>query len=118
MAETLEAGTATIEALGQHLSVDMRAYWQPDEAFFDLLRDKGAINAMLADIGGKEVATGNLTATAKVQKKIIADFVTGEGRPKAQGWLPAYMEFPFRAYTQGGGGTLSANAARIAGLIE
>jgi len=118
MAETLEAGTATVEALGTHLAVYMRAYWQPDAAFLDLLRDKGAINAMLADIGGKEVAEGNLTATAKVQKKIIGDFVTGEGRPRAEGWLPAYMEFPFQAYTESGGGRLSANAARIAGLIE
>jgi len=118
MAETLEAGSATVEALGSHLNVDMREYWQPDAAFFDLLRDKAAINAMLAEIGGKEVAAGNLTTTAKVQKKIIGDFVTGEGRPRAEGWLPGYMEFPFRAYTQGGGGPLSANAARIGGLIE
>jgi len=118
MAETLEAGSASVEALGTHLKVDMRAHWQADEAFFDLLRDKAAINAMLAEIGGKEVAEGNVTTTAKVQKKIIADFVTGEGRPKAEGWLPAYMEFPFRAYTQGGGGALSANAARIESLIE
>jgi len=118
MAETLEAGSATVEALGTHLAVDMRAYWQPDQAFFDLLRDKAAINAMLADIGGHEVAEGNLTATAKVQKTIIGDFITGQGRPKAEGWLPAYMEFPFRAYTQSGGGRLSADTARIAGLIE
>jgi len=118
MAETLEAGSGTVEALGSHLNVDMRAYWQPDDAFFALLRDKPAINAMLADIGGKEVAEGNLTTAAKVQKTIIRDFITGEGRPKAEGWLPAYMAFPFRAYTESGGGTLSANAARIEGLIE
>jgi len=118
MAETLEAGTGTVEALGKHLAVDMQDYWQPDAAFFDLLRDKGAINAMLADIGGHEVAEGNLTATAKVQKTIIGDFVTGQGRTKVEGWLPGYMEFPFRSYTQGGGGTLSANTARIAGLLE
>jgi len=118
MAETLEAGSGTVEALGAHLNVDMRDYWHPDAAFFDLLRDKAAINAMLAEIGGKEVAEGNLTITAKVQKKIIGDFVTGEGRPKVEGWLPGYMEFPFRAYTEGGGGRLSADAARIAGLLE
>jgi len=114
----LEAGSGTVEALGAHLNVDMRDYWHPDAAFFDLLRDKAAINAMLAEIGGKEVAEGNLTITAKVQKKIIGDFVTGEGRPKVEGWLPGYMEFPFRAYTEGGGGRLSADAARIAGLLE
>jgi len=116
MAETLEAGTATVETLGAHLNVDMREYWQPDAAFFDLLRDKAAINAMLADIAGASIAKANVATTARVQKKIIADFVTGEGRPKAEGWLPGYMEFPFRAYTEGGGGALSADAARIVSL--
>lgn len=73
---------------------------------------------MLADIAGASIAKANVATTAKVQKKIIADFVTGEGRPKSEGWLPGYMEFRFRAYTEGGGGVLSANAARIEGLIE
>jgi len=118
MAETLEAGTGTVETLGSHLNVDMREYWQPDDAFFDLLRDKAAINAMLADIAGASIAKANVATTAKVQKKIIADFVTGEGRPKAEGWLPGYMAFPFRAYTESGGGALSADTARIGGLIE
>ena len=47
MAETLEAGTCVIEQMGCHLNVDMSALWEPDEAFFDLIRDKAAINAML-----------------------------------------------------------------------
>jgi len=118
MAETLEAGSGTVDALGAHLNVDMRDYWQPDAAFFDLLRDKAAINAMLANIAGASIAKANIATTAKVQKKIIRDFITGEGRPKAEGWLPAYMAFRFRAYTQGGGGSLSDNAARIAGLLQ
>lgn len=114
MAETLEAGGCAVEALGAHLNVDMRSHWQPDEAFFDLLRDKPAIGAMLAHIGGQTVAEGNSAATAKVQKQIIRDFVSGQGREKAEGWLPRYMEFPFAAYTERGGRRLSDNAARIA----
>lgn len=118
MAETLETGTGVIEALGTHLQVDMRDYWEPDDAFFDLLRDKAAINAMVRHIGGKAVADANVTATTKVQKKIIRDFISGDGRKKAEDWLPYYMAFPLKAYTKGGGGRLSDNTARIKSLIS
>ena len=118
MAETLEAGTAVVEALGSFLKVDMSDYWRPDEAFFDLMRDKAAVNAMLRHIAGKAVADANVTDTAKVQKKIIRDFATGNGRPKVECWLPHYMTFPFRAYTKGGGGRLSDNTARIKTLVS
>ena len=118
MAETLEAGTGVVEALGTHLKVDMRDYWDPDDAFFDLLRNKAAVNAMLRHIGGKAVADANVTATTKVQKKIIRDFITGDGRKKAEGWLLRYMEFPFKAYTKAGGGRLTENTARIKSLIS
>lgn len=118
MAETLEAGTAVVEALGIHLKIDMRDYWQADDAFFDLLRDKQAVNAMLRHIGGKAVADANISATTKVQKKIIRDFTTGDGREKVEGWLPRYLEFPFKPYTKGGGGRLTDNTARIKSLMS
>ncbi len=110
MAETLQSGAPLIEMLGGKLSIDMRKCWQPDDAFFALLRDKAAINAMLKHIGGKHVADSNVSATAKVQKQIINDFVTGNGRKKAQNWLPHYMAFPFKAYTKAGAGDLSTAA--------
>lgn len=110
MAETLQVGTSIVEMLGGNLSVDMKKCWQPDDTFFELLRDKTAINAMLKHIGGKQVADANVSKTAKVQKKIIADFVSGDGRKKAMDWLPHYMAFPFKAYTKSGAGQLSLNA--------
>jgi ParB family chromosome partitioning protein len=116
MAETLAAGSLAVEALGLHLKVDMREYWQPDEAFFTLLRDKAAINAMLAEIGGRVTAQGNVSATVKTQKQIIRAYLTGEGREKVEGWLPRYMAFPFQAHTEGGGGWLAAQASRAAAL--
>ncbi len=112
MAETLQSGTCVVEHLGTALKVEMRETWQPDDAFFDLVRDKSAINAMLRHIGGKTVADANISATVKVQKKIIRDFISGDGRKKAQNWLPRYLEFPFKAYTKAGAGTLSNNALR------
>lgn len=118
MAETLDCGTSVVEALGCHLKVDMADYWQPDDTFFSLLRDKASINAMLRHIGGKQVADGNVASTAKAQKKIIQDFINGEGRKKAEGWLPHYMQFPFKAYVKGRGGSLSSNVAKIKSLIS
>lgn len=110
MAETLQSGTCVIEQIGCDLKIDMGAVWKPDDAFLDLVRDKSAINAMLKHIGGKAVADGNVSATAKVQKKIIRDFLIGEGREKKEDWLPHYMAFPFKAYTKSGAGRLTVNA--------
>ncbi|MCP4183456.1 MAG: hypothetical protein GY761_09075 [Hyphomicrobiales bacterium] len=89
------------------MSVDMADHWQIDETFLNLHRDKEAINTMLKHIGGKHVADGNISATAKVQKKIIVDFLDGtrKGGKKANNgnWQPRYMDFPMRAYTKRGG---------------
>lgn len=104
MAETLAAGSAVIEALGNHLNVDMAIWWQPDDAFFDLLRDKEIANSMLADVGGKLVADGNVAEKVKTQKNIIRDFLAGEnGRPRVETWLPRWMKFPAESYTSRGG---------------
>ena len=104
VAETLESGSAVVEGLGSMLTIDMADHWSPDETFFDLLRDKDAINAMLKDISDTSVADGNLTATAKVQKQIIQDFLEGSnGRQKKADWHPSYMSFPMKPYTTRGG---------------
>ena len=100
VAETLPCGSAMVEALGDLLSVDMADHWKPDQIFLDLLRDKEAINAMLKHIGGKRVADGNISATAKVQKKIIADYLDGTREGGKTDWQPRYMRFPMGAYTK------------------
>lgn len=99
MAETLEAQTGTVEALGLLLGTDMKNWWTPDLTFFDLLRDKEAINAMLREVAGDVTADAHTAATAKVQKKIIADCLSGEGRAKVEGWQPRYTAFPASGYT-------------------
>ena len=110
MAETMESNTSMTEVLGNEFKVNMWDFWQPEGHFFDLIRDKNAINEMVADIGGKEVADSNVTSTAKIQKKIINDFLTGNGREHVLDWMPNYMKFPFEAYTKTGAGDLSDNA--------
>ena len=101
MTETLQADTAEIEALGHMLNVDMDDWWTPDDTFFELLRDKPMINAMLTEIGGKATATGNITATAKVQKSVMKACLAGtDGRKKVKAWKPRYMRFPMQSYTK------------------
>ena len=103
VAETLPCGTAMTEALGLLLRVDMGACWQPDDTFFALLRDKRAINGMVAEIAGKPVADGNIAATAKVQKRIVQSCLNGTRTAVVDGWLPRYMAFPMQAYTEESG---------------
>lgn len=97
MADTLAAGDAIVDAVGVHLGTDARRFWQPDEAFFELVRDRGTVNTLLAEVGGKPIAKANIAEKAKTQKAIIRDFLAGtNGRPKVVGWLPGWMEYPYR----------------------
>jgi ParB family chromosome partitioning protein len=92
--------TALIDTLGQQLVVDIGAAWQPDETFFDLLRDRETLGAMLAEMIGKRAADSYLTATGTAKKDIMRKALAGDGRSKVTGWLPRYMAFPQGAYTQ------------------
>ncbi len=101
MGEALAAGSAEAEAAGLCLKVDMGAFWSPDQVFFDLIRDREAINAMLAEVGGKKVADGNVGEKIKTQKAILRDFLEGTNdRPKAARWTPRWLTFPAGAYTR------------------
>jgi len=100
MAETLAAGTALVDTLGQQLAVDVAAAWQPGETFFGLLRDRDILGAMLAEMIGKRAADSYLTATGTAKKDIMRKALAGDGRSKVTGWLPRYMAFPQAAYTE------------------
>jgi ParB family chromosome partitioning protein len=99
MAETLEAHTDMVDTLGALIATDMRQWWHPDQAFFDLLRDKEAINAIVSEVAGEDTAAAHLTSTAKVQKKIIADCLDGTRQVEVKDWQPRYMRFPAQGYT-------------------
>ena len=94
MAQTLEAGGPVVEAVLHVCETDLSAYWKPDAAFFDLLRDKRAINAMVADIGSKSLADSCASDTAKVQKQIIGNRIMGHGCDPNPDWRPAWMQVP------------------------
>jgi ParB family chromosome partitioning protein len=103
MAETLEAGSAVIEAAGVHLKLDLRGQWHADDTFLELVRDRPAINALLGSVAGTTVADGNLASKVRDQRQIIRDCLGGtNGRTKVENWLPGWMAFPARAITAHG----------------
>ena len=118
MAETLEAGSATVEAALHVTDAKLGAWWAPDEAFFELLRDKRAINAMVADIAGATAAKSVLTDTAKAQKAVIRDRMKLSGEDARSSWLPAWMATPPRRLVDGAASPPAGQWARIAGLFE
>jgi ParB family chromosome partitioning protein len=97
MAASLAVGSEAVEDVGQYLAVDPRTHWQPDDTFFDLIRDRTAVNAMLAEVAGETVAKTNIAEKTKTQKQIVRDSLAGSnGRVKVEGWLPGWMAFPPR----------------------
>lgn len=119
MAETLEAGTAIVEAVGVNTNTEMSNTWTPDDTFLALLAGKDVLHAILSELGGPSVADGNKGETAKLQKGIIRDFITGSnGRPQVHNWLPAYARFPAAAYTDRGGTGSGDSWKKVAALFE
>jgi len=119
MAESLEVGNASVETLGNSLSVSLGECWKPDSAFFDLLRDKQVVNAMLGEIAGKAVADANVTETAKVQKGIIAETLTGKnGREANPDWRPPWAAFPFGTYRSSDGLRPAAVWRKVSSLFQ
>jgi len=118
MAETLAAGSPAVEVAGLVLKVDPHLNWQPDAAFFDLIRDRATINAMVAEVAGKDAAKGNAEEKTATQKQVIRDALEGRnGRAKAENWLPGWMTFPFKSYG-GGASRIDTNAGLVASILR
>jgi ParB family chromosome partitioning protein len=112
MGETLMAGSAAVEVVGVQIGVDMARYWQADDAFFELIRDKEVLTRIVAEVAGETVAAANAGEKSKTMKTIVRDHLGGEnGRIKVDGWVPRWMAFPPSAYpARGGVGTINALA--------
>jgi len=119
MAETLAAGSEEVEALGLHLGVGMGEVWKADDAFFDLIRDREVLAAIVTEVVGEEVAEANSKEKGKALKALVRDCVEGEnGRVKVEKWVPRWMAFPPSAYTDRGGVGMVQRHARIADLLR
>lgn len=100
MAESLEAGNELIDVLGAHIALDLSGDWQPDGTFFDLLRNRAVVEAMVEEVAGAEARRANAGTTLKLQKAIIRDCLGGRnGRQKVEGWVPRWFKFPQGNYT-------------------
>lgn len=101
MSETLEARGELLDFLTVLLAVEIGDFWQADEVFFDLIRDKKVLVAMVAEVAGPEAASANQGETGKVLKTIIRHCLAGEnGRTKVKGWVPKWLQFPTGSYRQ------------------
>ena len=100
MAETLGVGTDLVDTLGATLAIDVAAHWQPDDTLFELVRDREAVGAMLAEVIGETAAASYLTDTGTKKKTLIRKALSGDGRSKVEGWLPRYLRFPQGRYTE------------------
>ena len=118
MAETLEAGGPVVEAVLHVCGTDFGAYWSPDEAFFELLRDKRPINAMVADIASPSVAESVAKESGKVQKAFIRNRIEGVDCAPDPGWRPSWMQMPPTRLVEGAGCATVEAWERIAGLGE
>jgi ParB family chromosome partitioning protein len=99
MGESLEAGSAIVDVVGIHIGAEMAAAWQPDGAFFELLRNREVLTAMVSELAGPEAASANAYETGKTLKAIIRDCLTGQnGRAKVECWVPKWLRFPSSTY--------------------
>lgn len=118
MARTLEAGNSIVEAVLHVCGTDLSAAWKPDEVFFDLVRDKRAINAMIGDIATASLADSCRTDTGKAQKQVLANRITGEGCEANPDWRPGWMQVPPTRLVEGAGSPPADAWTRVAGLFE
>jgi ParB family chromosome partitioning protein len=118
MAETLEPGGPAVEAALHACGTDTAEFWKPDEAFFDLLRDKRVITAFIADDVSPEAARKAEGATTKAQKAQLAEALAAREASLDSTWIPGWMQVPPRRHIQGVACPPADAWARIAGLFE
>ncbi len=118
MAETLESGGPAVEAVLHACGTDPAGFWKPDEAFFDLLRDKRAIAAFIADAVSLEAARDAAVETTKVQKALLAEALAAREASHAAAWTPGWMQVPPTRRLDGAACPPADAWNRIAGLFQ
>lgn len=118
MAETLESGGPAVEAVLHACSADPSEFWKPDEAFFDLLRDKRVITAFIADAISPEAASEAEDATVKAQKAQLAEALVAGETSLDSAWMPGWMQVPPTRHIVGANSPPADAWDRIAGLFE
>lgn len=118
MAETLESGVPAVEAVLHASATDPGAFWQPDAAFFDLLRDRRVTRSFLTEVVSPEAAGKAETATLKAQKAQLVSALTARDGAKGDAWTPGWMQVPPARHVEGATCPPADAWDRIAGLFE
>lgn len=118
MADTLDCGGPVVEALASVIGLDMARYWSPDEAFFDLVKDKRVLNAMVGELAGQGTADAMLTDTAKAQRETIKNRIKGNGCAPNRDWRPKWMATPPMRYVDDAPCVPADAYAKVKGLVE
>jgi len=118
MAETLESGGPAVEAALHASAVDPGTFWQPDEAFFDLLRDRRVTRSFLTETVSPEAARKAESAPLKAQKAQLVSALAARDGAKGEAWTPGWMQVPPARHVDGAASPPADAWARIAGLFE
>lgn len=118
MAETLASGGPAVEAVLHACGTDPAEFWNPDEAFFDLLRDKRVMAAFIADAVSPEAAREAERETKKVQKALLAEALVARETSLDSAWMPGWMKVPPSRHIEGAASPPADAWDRIAGLFE
>jgi len=103
MGETLASGSSAVEFAGRTIGTDMAKWWEADDAFFELIRDREVLTAMVGEVAGDLVAKANAGEKSKTLKGIIRTYLEGaDSRAKVEHWVPRWMRFAPGAYTERG----------------
>ena len=118
IAETLDSGGPAVEAVLHACGTDPAEFWNPDEAFFDLLRDKRVITAFIADAVSPEAAREAEGETSKVQKARLEEALVARNTSLDSAWMPGWMQVPPIRHIEGAASPPADAWDRIAGLFE
>lgn len=118
IAETLDSGGPAVEAVLHACGTDPAEFWKPDEAFFDLLRDKRVMTAFIADAVSPEAARDAEGETTKVQKALLAEALAARETSHAAAWTPGWMQVPPTRLIAGADSPPVNAWGRIAGLFD
>jgi len=118
MAETLESGGPAVEAVLHACAADPATFWQPDAAFFDLLRDRRVTRSFLAETVSPEAAQKAESAPLKAQKAQLVSALAARDGAKGDAWTPGWMQVPPARHVEGAACPPADAWDRIAGLFE
>ena len=117
MAETLESGGPAVEAVLHACAADPAEFWKPDDAFFDLLRDKRVITAFIAEAISAEAARKAESLTGKAQKDMLTATLAPDEDGTGTSWSPGWMRVPPTRHVEGAASPSADAWDRIAGLF-